>query len=92
MRSEHMTSIFHPLLRLDERVGPGLRLLPAAVSSEKCLAGPRGEAYGIYATPEIFVLGNAIRAINDSVSTKNIQLVLENARVKRQTAAYDLDE
>ena len=46
----------------------------------------------IYTKPEIVVLGDAIRVIHDSVSNKNIQLVLENARVKRQTAAYDLDE
>ena len=45
-----------------------------------------------YTKPDIFVLGDAVLVIHDSVSNKNIQLVFENARVKRQTAAYDLDE
>ncbi len=45
-----------------------------------------------YAKPEVVVLGDAIRVIRDPVSNKIIQLVVENARVKRQTAAYDLDE
>jgi 5-formaminoimidazole-4-carboxamide-1-beta-D-ribofuranosyl 5'-monophosphate synthetase len=45
-----------------------------------------------YAKPELVVLGNAIVVIRESVSNKIIQLVVESVRVKRQTAAYELDE
>ncbi len=45
-----------------------------------------------YAKPEILVLGDAVRVIEDPQSSKLINVVFDNGLAKRQTAAYDLDE
>ncbi len=45
-----------------------------------------------YAKPEILVLGDAVRVIEDPQSSKMVHSYPDGVQPLRQTAAYDLDE